>query len=193
MASLEREWSNPMEIQLLFLVKYRTLRWGVFSSCLPVRCISRNKCFWRWLHHSHIDLLSAYFISCSQGYELHLDGLWSIWEMSLGFISSQFESCDQEVLHSHLYVHYTAVNANCSGFGFYFDLIWLEQTLLTCEQEKRVRQEDQVEVFTGMLPMVRAAISGFLGEDLCPFPASATAQCHWDISACDGAEGMMCG
>lgn len=87
------------------------------------RCISRNKCFWRWLHHSHSGFLRAYFISCSQGYELQLDRLWFFWEMSLGFISSQFESCNQELLHSHLYVHYTAVKANCSSFGFYFDLI----------------------------------------------------------------------
>lgn len=137
----ERELSYPIEIQLLVLVKHSTLRWGIVPSYLSEReamhwgrkifprHISRNKCFWRWLHHSNSGSLSAYFISCSQAYGLQLDGLWSFWEMCLGFISSQFESCNHELLHSHLYVHYTAVKANCSGFGFYYDLIWFD---LTC-------------------------------------------------------------
>lgn len=99
----ERELSNPIEIQLLFLVKYsilcNTLRWGVYfpptflwgrrctgeRKMFP-RCISRNKCLWRWLQHSNSGFFSACFIRCSQAYELQADGQWSFWEMSLGFI-----------------------------------------------------------------------------------------------------------
>lgn len=118
-----------------YLSVMKAMHWG--RKTFP-RCISRNKCFWRWLWYSNSDFLSAYFISCSQAYELQLDGLWSFWEMSLGFISFQFESRNHELLRRHLYVHYTTIKANCSGF--YFDLIWLDLNRLSWLRHKRGEQ-----------------------------------------------------
>lgn len=115
----ERELSNPIEIQLQFLVKYSTLRWSIFSSYLPVskamhwgrkmfpKCISRNKRFWRCWGGYITQMLAFSVLILSAALKLQPDGLWSFWEMSLGFISSEFESCSHELLRSHLHMHYT--------------------------------------------------------------------------------------